>query len=151
MQPEQVLFIANNSFGYWRDWPPSPFAVGGLTWDRQDGVFRTTLPSGQRLEVSFDSTRSVLARHCRVGVKLDELFLGWFKDTREIPAGTVRQRAEELIAFMTPVSKRVITRVDSTRKSDREAADKRAVAAAKETERQARIAREAALRRADGK
>jgi hypothetical protein len=149
MKPAAIIARANNHSGY-RNWTAVAYKIDALTWNRVGTKFLTQLPSEQRLEVSFFSYDTLLERHSRFGIKLDEVDVGWFDDTKDIPSVAVRIAVEALVAYITPLVRNVIEGVKARQKLE-EKADRARISARSrelEAERAAKLAE--AIRKADG-
>lgn len=150
MKPDAIIARANSHANYYRQWSAVAYRVGPLLWNRVDGKFLTHLPSSQRLEVSFFSYDTLLERHSRVGLKLDEVELGWFDDTKAIPSVVVRAAVEALVAYVTPLARNVIEAVKARAKTEHQAEKTRFWANARARETEQGVKRAAAIRKADG-
>jgi hypothetical protein len=152
MKPDKDLTIATNQSAYRGQWP-SDLHIGRLvwTWDSWESSFAALLGSGQTLTVRFSGGKGMLTRSCDVSVRLDEVFLGWFKDTNEIPSVTVRSAVGGLVAPITPMAKRIINLTKSAEKDQLKVFRARADASAQERLEQERAQKAEAIRKADGR
>lgn len=155
MKPDRAIGIANNSSSYRSEWPYSDYHAGSRVWTRgkliNEGEFRTHLDSGQVLAVRFSMPDSVFYRHCSVSVKLDQVFLGWFTDTKAIPSVAARRAVEYLLATLTPTAKRVISQAELKFKEDVQTMRARSAARSREAAAREKTDRDEAIRKADGR
>jgi len=133
---------------------PNRVVAGGLTWacTRQYSsyYFSTTLSSGQVVKLRFWAVNGFDLAGSSVSVELDGLVVGDGRDTKKIPAGTIRKAVEDLIRVANPMAVKIIS-AHKDRISAQEAKMKRETAESSKSEAAKReTEKKEALRRANG-